>query len=340
MTSARCLFVTTFVFTCALAAGGAPLDFVGVNLAGAEFGEHAKLPGRFGTEYTYPNQDEVDYFAAKGMNLIRLPFRWERLQHSLNREFDSEEWARLDGFVRATAAKGITVILDPHNYGAYHGNKIGTESVSYAAFGDFWARLAKPYANDPHVWFGLMNEPIELSGKNWLQAVNTAIAAIRKTGAQNRILVPGIAYSGAHSWHKDYYGTPNAQTMVGIVDPQNNFVIEVHQYLDSDSSGRSSEAVSATIGSERCAKFTEWCREHKYKAFLGEFNAGDNETGFAALSDMLHHLEANREVWIGWTYWAAGPWWGNSPRNLEPHNGKDRPMMKILKKHLTTPDKK
>lgn len=51
----------------------------GVNLAGAEFGGNS-IPGVFGTDYIYPLEEEVDYFVGKGMNVFRIPFRWERLQ--------------------------------------------------------------------------------------------------------------------------------------------------------------------------------------------------------------------------------------------------------------------
>jgi endoglucanase len=50
-----------------------------VNLAGADFGE-GNLPGTFDVDYTYPTFEEVDYFVGKGMNVFRIPFRWERLQ--------------------------------------------------------------------------------------------------------------------------------------------------------------------------------------------------------------------------------------------------------------------
>jgi aryl-phospho-beta-D-glucosidase BglC (GH1 family) len=45
---------------------------LGVNLAGAEFGSN--VPGVFGTDYTYPTHTEIDYYAAKGMSVVRLPF--------------------------------------------------------------------------------------------------------------------------------------------------------------------------------------------------------------------------------------------------------------------------
>ena len=69
----------------------------GVSLAGAEFavdsfGQGA-LPGTYGVDYIYPLQTEVNYFKAKGMNVIRIPFRWERLQHTLYGKLDLAELA-------------------------------------------------------------------------------------------------------------------------------------------------------------------------------------------------------------------------------------------------------
>ena len=53
---------------------------LGVNLAGAEFGSN--VPGVFGTDYTYPTHAEIDYYASKGLGVIRLPFLWERMQRT------------------------------------------------------------------------------------------------------------------------------------------------------------------------------------------------------------------------------------------------------------------
>jgi aryl-phospho-beta-D-glucosidase BglC (GH1 family) len=53
------------------------IKYAGVNLSCAEFGQN-NLPGTYNTHYTYPNQNEVNYFGSKGMNVIRLPFRWAR----------------------------------------------------------------------------------------------------------------------------------------------------------------------------------------------------------------------------------------------------------------------
>jgi endoglucanase len=305
----------------------------GVNLAGAEFGE-GNLPGTYGTDYRYPTSSEVDYFGSKHMTVVRLPFRWERLQRTLDADFDADELGRLDGFVRDATSKGLNVVLDPHNYARYRGNPIGSDAVPNAAFADFWRRLALLYKGNDHVLFGLMNEPNSMPTEQWVSAANAAIAAIRAAGAPNLVLVPGNGWTGAHSWSESWYGTSNAQAMLAIHDAANNYAYEVHQYLDGDFSGRSDQCQSATIGSQAIAGFTQWLRANGKKGFLGEFAGGDNATCRAAIGDLLGNMEANADVWAGWSWWAAGPLWGDYIFSLEPVNGADRPMMNVLAPHL------
>ena len=304
----------------------------GVNLAGADFGDHA-LPGTYGSNYIYPTADEVDYFFAKGMRIFRLPFRWERLQHTMFADLDANEQARIDAFVNYATGKGAYVLLDPHNYARYYGTIIGESDVSVTAYMDFWSRLATRYRSNYRVLFGLMNEPNTMLTELWVSDANAAIQAIRDTGANNLILVPGNAWTGAAGWGWDWYGTPNDVAMLGIRDSGNHFAFEVHQYLDSDGSGSHNICVSDTIGSERMAYFTSWLRKHNLRGFLGEFGGGANDTCLAAIDDILTHLDANSDVYLGWTYWAAGPWWGDL-EVIEPIDGVDRPQMTPLSRHL------
>jgi endoglucanase len=311
------------------------LQYTGVNLAGAEFAPN-QLPGTYNNHYTYPTAAEVDYFVGKGANTFRLPFLWERLQPTLNAPFNSAELARLNSFVSYATGKGAYVVLDPHNYARYRGTVIGTGSVPNAAFGDFWTRLADTYEGNRRVIFGLMNEPHDMpSTEHWVGSANAALAAIRNAGAGNLVLVPGNAWTGAHSWNQNWYGTPNATAMLNITDPGNNYAYEVHQYLDNDSSGTTENVVSPTIGSERLAGFTRWLRDNNRRGFLGEFGAPRSQAGYQALDDMLDHVDANRDVWEGWTYWAAGPWWGEYRFTVEPTAaGQDRPQMAVLQQHF------
>ncbi len=334
----RVIQVTAVVFCLSSGVFG-QTQYGGVNLAVAEFGGK-NLPGIFNKHYTYPTPKEVDYFVSKGMNIFRLPFLWERLQGQANAPLNETELGRIKEFVSYATSKKAAVILDPHNYARYYGEVIGSEKLPVSVFEDFWKRLALVFKDCPNIIFGLMNEPHGMETELWLKDANAAIAAIRLTGAKNLILVPGNAYSGAHSWTSDWYGSPNGTVMLGVVDPGNNYAFDAHQYLDRNSSGTSAQCVSETIGSERLKKFTEWLREHGKKGFLGEFGAADNETSLKALDDMLDYVDANDDVWLGWTYWSAGPWWGNYMFSVEPRDGQDKPQMKVLMKHRKTATEK
>ncbi len=308
-----------------------PLPFTGVVLAGGDFGD--RRPGVraiYGQNYIYPSPAEMDYFRGKGMNIIRFPFHWVDLQPALNQPLDPAVLGRIKEVVKEATGRRQTVLLDPQDFARYYAKTIGSADVPNAAFADFWGQVAGQFKDNPRVWFGLMNEPHDIPNDQWLGAANAAIAAIRKSGARNLILVPGIAWTGAYSWAS----SGNAQTMLGIHDPQNHFLFEVHQYLDADSSGTQPNAVSPTIGSERLREFTLWCRTHHQHGFLGEIGAANNPAALAATDDMLRYMEANRDVWVGFTWWAAGPWWGEYMFTLEPKDGKDRPQMAILRPHL------
>ncbi|NLS12478.1 glycoside hydrolase family 5 protein [Vibrio sp. SM6] len=303
--------------------------YFGVNLSGAEFNTQA-LPGRYDFDYTYPDVQDVDYFMGKGMTIFRLPFRWERIQHETFDELNQQQLQHIDRLVRHITAKGALVILDPHNFARYYGNVIGEKDLPISAFADLWTKLARHYKNNPNVLFGLMNEPSGMSSELWLEDANAAIAAIRATGANNLILVPGNGFSGASSWFGSWYGTPNAEVLLSIEDPLDHYIIEVHQYLDANSSGTSTTCVEA----ERLQRFTDWLKTHNKKAFLGEFGAADTPECRQALAKMLDHINANQAVWLGWTWWSAGPWWGSYPFSLQPSNGKDRPQMRLLEHYM------
>jgi endoglucanase len=312
---------------------GQQVELAGVNLSSAEWGQQ-NLPGTYGTDYIYPNSAEVDYYAGAGMNVIRLPFRWERLEQSLGGELDPTELERLRGLVDYAVGRGLRVILDPHNFARY-GTGAAVVGVDFdvALFADFWRRLAGLFANDDRVIFGLMNEPHDIDLAVWLKATNAAIAAIRAAGAGNLILVPGVNWTGAWSWHSS--GNEN---MIGVVDPGNRFVFEMHQYLDSDNSGSGTTCISETIGSARLAQATQWLRAGGYRGFLGEFGAPANETCLKAMDDLLAYVGTNSDVWLGWAIWAGGPWWREALLSVEPRaDGRERAQMLVARRHLDAP---
>ncbi len=57
----------------------------GLNISGGEFGGTG---GTHGVNYWYPTWSELKYYADKGVDLIRLPIRWERVQDALDGPLD------------------------------------------------------------------------------------------------------------------------------------------------------------------------------------------------------------------------------------------------------------
>jgi endoglucanase len=314
---------------------GNGLAFAGVNLCGAEFGT---IPGAPGVDYTFPAPAVIDYFVELGFNLIRVPFSWERLQPALYAPFAGRYLAQLSSLVEYAARRKLRIVLDTHNFarrrviedGWSVDHLIGSELVPASAFADYCQRLAIAFKANPSIIFGLMNEPWGLEAEDWLAIVNQAIAAIRREGANQLILIPGVAYTGAHSWV-----TAGNVVMGNATDPANNIAFEVHQYFDEDSSGTSPKAVGPRIGSERIEEFQRWARYSGVRAFLGEVGAGDNDIALEALSDICQTVQANSDVWIGWAAWAGGGTWpADYIFGLDPlKNGQIRPHTKVLARY-------
>jgi len=314
-------------------AAGAPLQYTGVNIAGGEFNAE-NVPGEYGRDYIYPDSATVAFFATKGMNIIRVPVLWERLQRQVEGNLDAEEMQRLDAVIDLASSNGMRVIIDVHNYAAYQGSVIGAKGLATNALGDLWRRIAERYKDNELVVFGLMNEPTGLPTETWLEAANITIAEIRGTGAKNLILVPGNGWSSARDWLSNIYGTPNSEVMLKVDDPADNFAYDVHQYFNSDFTGSSADCQSVDIGISTLTPVTEWARRHGKRAFLGEIGVGSGRTCLDALDHVMRFMTDNNDVWSGWTYWAGGTWWPKDYfTNVQPLDGQDRPQMAVLEKY-------
>jgi endoglucanase len=345
------------------------LLYTGVSLAGAEFGPAPTMSnvGVYNTDYTYPTSAEVNYYVGKGMNTFRLPFRWERLQHTQNAVLDATELGRMDSFVNYATANGAYVLLDPHNYERYYPDTggsydpvIGGSSVPDSSFANFWSQVAAHFKNNGHVIFDLMNEPHDLPTEQIVATDNAAIAAIRAAGAHNMIFVEGNGYSSSWGWTQSGPYTANSAAMLNIVDPGNNYAFEMHMYLDSDNSG-SHDTINnndSTTGMQRLTAATQWLQANHLRGFLGEFavpnvsigsgtyvSASDGQThpqiGDETLNNMLTYIKNNTNTWMGWTWWGGGPWWGDymfalDPTNLGMPGQTDRPAMSVLQPYFAT----
>lgn len=247
------------------------------------------------------------------MNTFRINFKMERLTPGgLTSGFDSAYLADLKRTVNYITSKGGYAIGDPHNYGRWK-DVIITDS---AAFGTWCKNLANEFKDTPNYIFDTNNEYHDLDQQLVFDLNQACINGIRSAGAKQLILVEGNAWTGAWSW----VSSGNAASLIALTDSENNIAYEMHQYLDSDSSGTSPQCVSSTILKERLAEATAWLEENNVRGFLGEVGAGSNDQCIQAVYDGICEA-ASSGAWIGVTWWAAGPWWGDYFQSIEPPSG-------------------
>jgi aryl-phospho-beta-D-glucosidase BglC (GH1 family) len=303
----------------------------GINLSGGELNPERK-PAVYGTDYIYPSLQELDYYASKGFAVVRLPYRWERLQPSLLGNLDGAELGRIKNVVAAAQARKMQVILSPHNYGRYFldgtAMLIGTADVPIKAFADFSGKVASAFAGNHAVYaLSLMNEPHNSQGL-WKQTAQAGLDAIRAADHERLVLAPGDEWSGAWSWRRyndDFL----------LDDPADHIMYEAHQYFDLDHSGTYTfgymlNEASPDRGVEWVRPFAEWLKLHHVKGIITEFGVpGDDPRWLELTQRLLAYLAVEK---IPWTYWAGGPWWGNYQLSAEPKKGVDAPIMSVLTK--------
>lgn len=229
--------------------------WLGVNVAGGEFGAPSvgatstfsnRNPGVYDRAYHYDSQATFDYLAATGVKVVRIPFRWERLQPTLGATLDAAELQRLRDVVARAGRSGLRVILDLHNYAGYYHDQsgtgvrhaLGTTKTPVSAFAELWGRISLKFQNNTTVLgYGLMNEPTAMPTVNgvppavlWERGSQQAVSRIRGNMDRKHVLVGGYDWSSAARWPKNHAAP-------WIKDGAARTLYEAHQYFDRDGSG-------------------------------------------------------------------------------------------------------
>jgi hypothetical protein len=229
----------------------------GIVDAGGEFGEAPTTqrtssfsggnPGRYNRAYHYDTAATFAYLAARGMKLVKIPFRWERLQPNPGGRLDSDELRRLREATERAGAAGLDVVVDMHNLGAYyverrgegHRCAIGQRGCAIGDFADVWERIAKAFrASSDVTAYTIMTEPVAMkalgsrsAAEVWRRASQAAVTAIRRAGERDATLfISGYHWSGAADWTR---WNPEPW----ITDPSDAIRYEAHHYWDRDQSG-------------------------------------------------------------------------------------------------------
>ncbi|MDP6762512.1 MAG: glycoside hydrolase family 5 protein [Planctomycetota bacterium] len=319
----------------------------GINIAGAEFGTEkrefsALTPGVHGVDYVYCSPTTLRYFSQQGMNLVRMPFRWERLQHRPGGELDQVELARIVDFLDAASNNRCRVVLDLHNYGRYvtgesrfpEGRIVDADPTSFGAvtrdhLAILWLRLGGHVRDHPALEaYGLMNEPHDMGEASWHAISQHVVDMLRMYGDTTTVWVSGDQWSGSHAW------TASNGPRAWIDDPADRTVYEAHTYFDADASGKYTVTFDAelardpglwTRGVDRLRDFADWCERNGVRGVIGEYGVPSTDSRwFPVMGSFLQ--EADRRG-IETCYWAAGDWWDTFPLSVQPRGGLDAPQL-------------
>lgn len=331
MTKIIALIVCVFINAALFAAEGCSSEkkLSGINLAGAEFNSSI-IPGVMWKNYVFPTVKQLEYYRDKGVKSIRLPITWNRMQLDAYGNLESTYLAEVKKVADFSIKNNICLIIDLHNFGKFKGKTLSEYPNYDLIFYDFWVKIAQVFQSD-FVALGLMNEPAYITRAEWRDLAQKTVTRLRNQQVNNLILVSGGGWSGAHSW---FSGTPsNATLFAKFQDPLNKMAIEVHQYADSNYSGTKSDCIDSAKMIGILQRVSTWAQENKKRLWLGEF-------GFAATIDCMNTMRAQLDfvntnsIWVGWSYWAAGAWWGDYLFSIEPGPNEDSEQMETLETYL------
>lgn len=309
-----------------------PRQMVQINLSGAEYAA-AKIPGRANFDYVLPSAAALDTWKAKGVMIARVPIVWKRLQPTLNQPLAEAYASEIDAALKLAAERGMSLLIDVHDYGTYSGKIIGTADVPFSAYGNLMWRMAQRWAGNPGLHgYDIMNEPHDAADVNWVTAAQTAVTQIRRFDKVKPIYVEGRSWASAARWQEQSNG------LLAIRDPNDNIIFSAHLYLDSDASGTYPVPPAANfdldIGVKRAAPFVEWLIRNNKRGHIGEFGVPGNDPRWTeAMDRLMAYLQTNC---VPLAYWAAGPWWGTYALAIEPAAGAVKPQWTVLSKYVQT----
>ncbi|KAJ7881766.1 carbohydrate-binding module family 1 protein/Glycoside hydrolase family 5 protein [Mycena olivaceomarginata] len=297
------------------APGSGTLKFVGVNIAGFDFG--CNSDGSCTASAAYPpltqyfgkdGKGQMTHFVNDdGYNVFRLPVGWQFLTNNvLGGAVDQANFAEYDALVQTCLATGAYCIIDIHNYARWNKGIIGQGGPSNAQFAATWSEIAAKYKDTPKVIFGIMNEPHDVPDINmWAASVQAAVTAIRNAGATTQmILLPGNNWTSAAT----FISNGSADALKKVVNPDGsvtNLIFDVHKYLDSDNSGTNSECVTNNIA-DAWEPLAQWLRCNGRQAFNTETGGGNTASCVTFMCQQIAYQAQNSDVFLGYVGWSAG----------------------------------
>ncbi|GAA4029007.1 hypothetical protein GCM10022281_05140 [Sphingomonas rosea] len=306
---------------------------IGLNISGGEFNGTG---GTADSTYHYPSLSDLQFYNAKGVDLIRVPVVWERLQDSLGGPLDlSGDIALLKQMMVNAASLGMDVIIDLHSYGRYNGIPIGAPGgPTVEQFAAFWKAMATEFKDYPALaGYDLMNEPHDMpTPTTWKTAAQAATDAIRSVDTSNIIYMEGDGWSSAHTW------LDNNANMI-INDPTGKMIYVAHSYYDNYNQGfyngsYDQEHAYPTIGVDRLKPFVDWLNANGLKGQVGEFGVPSDDPRWLEVQKItLDYMNAQGLEGIAW---GGGTWFATNYKLFTAAPGTaDSAYMNLLENYFT-----
>ncbi|KQR23432.1 MULTISPECIES: glycoside hydrolase family 5 protein [Microbacterium] len=249
----------------------------GVNVYGHIFGGAGAQAGDFAEP-----ESSYRFLAARGIDIVRLPIPWQRLQvipdggsaeDGLAQPVDAGYLDAIAEEVASASAQGVRVVIDLHNGCTYpwgagpaiEGSVRCGDGITEDHVKTVWAAIAGRFRDDPGVAaFDVFNEPRWSVGvETYKHFAQVAVDAIRSTGATQPVWVEGLL--------SDTRGRLSAIAPNGpwIVDPTGRVIYSEHFYATSSGPEWTDVDQPDTV-LDRVRSFGEWCAKWSVRCSVGE----------------------------------------------------------------------
>ncbi len=266
-----------------------PLRLLGVNRSGTEYA----CAERWGVFDGPSDRGSIAAMASWRINAVRLPLNegcW-RGHPSLVAAHAGANYRKAVGdYVQALHRAGLIVVLDLH--WSAPGEELPAKSprmpnADHSA--DFWRSVASQFKPDPAVVFDLFNEPREVDWDCWQHGcvtefgwraagMQSLVDAVRSTGAQQPVLVPGLDF--ANDLSEWLARQPQ--------DPRHQIAAAFHLYDDNPCSHRACwDAEVAPVAARVPVVTTE---------------LGETDCAHGFIDSFMNWADANGLSYLGWSW--------------------------------------